>query len=164
VTSEAVVPEPKTFDKGLIFVKETDVLLSGDKWTIVVNIALDDYDSLVYVMRVALNQIRQKIKIHKNPKPYSLDTHWDEINRLDAMVQRLDTDLLGLKKLLFAGTVTKGPKPSNVRSKRGLLDLMGYGLKYLCGTADARDVKRLSAICDELHKFKAKMSMMLIIK
>jgi hypothetical protein len=59
VTSEAVVPEPKTFDKGLIFVKETDILLSGDKWTIIANIALDDYDGLVYAMRATLNQIRQ---------------------------------------------------------------------------------------------------------
>jgi len=107
VTSEAVVPEPKTFDKGLIFVKETDVLLSGDKWTIVVNTVLDDYDSLIYVMRATLNQIRQKIKIHKNPKTYSLDKHWDEINRLDAMVQGFDTDFLGLKKLLFQGPCQK---------------------------------------------------------
>jgi len=118
VTSEAVLPEPKTFDKGLIFVKETDVLLSGDKWTIAVNIALDDYDSLIYVIRATLNQIRQKIKIHKNRKPYSLDIHWDEINRLDVMVQEFDTDLLGLKKFLFTGTVSKDPKPSNVRLKK----------------------------------------------
>ena len=43
-----VVPEPQTFDKGLIFVKETDIPLSGDKWTILMKIALDDYDALVY--------------------------------------------------------------------------------------------------------------------
>jgi hypothetical protein len=154
-TSEAVVPEPKTFDKGLIFVKETDVLLSGDKWTIVVNIALDDYDSLIYVMRATLNQVRQKIKVHQNPKPYSLDIHWDEISRLDVMVQGLDTNLLSLKKLLFTESMTKNLKIG--RSKRGLINVLGYGLKYLFGTADARDVKRISATCDELHKFKVKM-------
>jgi hypothetical protein len=36
-------PEPKVFDKGLIFIKDTNILLSGDKWTIVVSITLDDY-------------------------------------------------------------------------------------------------------------------------
>ena len=36
----AIVSEPKTFDKGLIFVKDTDILLSGDKWTIVVTVAV----------------------------------------------------------------------------------------------------------------------------
>jgi phage antirepressor YoqD-like protein len=45
--SITLVPEPKTFDKGLIFVKETDILLSGDRWTIVLNIAVDDYTTLV---------------------------------------------------------------------------------------------------------------------
>jgi hypothetical protein len=34
-----MVPEPKIFYKGLIFVKDTDILLSEDKWTIAVNIA-----------------------------------------------------------------------------------------------------------------------------
>ena len=41
-------PEPKTFNKGLIFVEDTDILLSGDKWTIVINTALDEYEALIY--------------------------------------------------------------------------------------------------------------------
>ena len=50
----ATMPEPRQFDKGLIFVKETDLLLSEDKWAIAVNIALDDYESLVEVTRLML--------------------------------------------------------------------------------------------------------------
>jgi hypothetical protein len=42
-----MVPEPKNFDKGLVFLKDTNILLSEDKWTIVVNIALDDYATLI---------------------------------------------------------------------------------------------------------------------
>jgi len=34
---------------------------------------------------------------------------------------------------------------------------MGYRLKYLFGTADARDVEQLSSICDELHAFETKV-------
>jgi hypothetical protein len=49
-----LVPEPKTFDKGFIFVKDTDILLSGDRWTIVVNIAMDDYTTLVGNMKFIL--------------------------------------------------------------------------------------------------------------
>jgi hypothetical protein len=59
---------PKNFDKGLVFVKDTDILLSGDKWTTAVNIALVDYTALVDIMKVTLNQIRYKIRVHKNPK------------------------------------------------------------------------------------------------
>jgi hypothetical protein len=44
-----------------------------------------------------------------------------------------------------------------LRAKRGLLNVLQYGLKYLFGTADAKDVKRLTAVCDELHVFKTQM-------
>ena len=69
-----VVPEPQTFDKGLIFVKETNILLSGDKWTIIVNIALDDYDALVNTMRATLKQIRQRYRCRKAPE-FTLSTY-----------------------------------------------------------------------------------------
>jgi hypothetical protein len=73
-----MVPEPNTFDKGLLFIKDTDILLSGDKWTIEVNIALDDYATLVDTMKLILNHIRQKIQVQRNPKSYSFDIHWGE--------------------------------------------------------------------------------------
>jgi len=50
-----MIPEPKTFDKGLVYVKDTDILLPGDKWTVIVNIALDDYEALVKVMKDTLS-------------------------------------------------------------------------------------------------------------
>jgi hypothetical protein len=96
---ETAIPESRTFDKGLIFVKDTNILLSGDKWTIVVNIAVDDYTALVYIMRASLNQIQQKRRLYKNPKLNSFDIHWDELNRLDIMVQGLEDDLLSFRKL-----------------------------------------------------------------
>jgi hypothetical protein len=37
----AMVPKPMNFDKGLVLTKDTDILLSGDKWTIAVNTALE---------------------------------------------------------------------------------------------------------------------------
>jgi septal ring factor EnvC (AmiA/AmiB activator) len=42
--------------------------------------------------------------------------------------------------------------------RSGLIDVLWYGLKYLFGTADARDVKRLTAICDELHMFETRIT------
>jgi hypothetical protein len=35
------------YDKGLIFMKDRDILVTGDKWTLAVNIALDDYVNLI---------------------------------------------------------------------------------------------------------------------
>jgi hypothetical protein len=86
------VPEPQEFDKGLVFVKDTDVLLSGDKWAIVVNIALDDYAILTGLMKSMLDSIRQEIQARKNPKLYSFDIHWEELNRLDVIIEDLEDD------------------------------------------------------------------------
>jgi hypothetical protein len=101
----AMVPKPKNFDKGLVFVKDTDILLSGDKWTIVVNIALDDCATLINNMKSVLYTVRQKIQVHKNPKSYSFDIHWGGIDRLDRMIGELEVDLRSFQKLLFEETL-----------------------------------------------------------
>ncbi len=67
-----LVSAPQALDKGLVFVKETDILISGDKWTIVANIALDDYATLVDVMKT-MSQVHYKIQVHKNPKSLPFD-------------------------------------------------------------------------------------------
>jgi hypothetical protein len=77
VAAIVTVPEPRTFDKGLIFVKETDILLSGNKWTIVVNIALNDYANLVE-NKLILGQMHQKIQVDGSSKLHSFDVHWEE--------------------------------------------------------------------------------------
>ena len=105
--TEMAIPESRTFDKGLIFVKDTNILLSGDKWTIVVNIAVDDYTTPVYIMRASLNQIRQQIRLYKNPKLNSFDIHWGELDRLDIIVRGLEGDLLSFRKLLYEEPVTR---------------------------------------------------------
>jgi len=154
----AIVPEPKKFDKGLIFVKDTDILLSGDKWTIVVNIALDDYDTLVFVMRRILDKIQREIQMYRNRKSYSLDLYWDEIGRLNRTLDGISGDLECFQKLLFERAPVWTPSASDAtRVKRGLIDILGYGMKYLFGTVDARDVKRLAKVCDELHAFQTRV-------
>jgi hypothetical protein len=134
-----------------VFVKDTDILLSGDKWTIVVNIALDDYTALVPNMKFILGQVRHKLQMHKNPSSYSFDIHWEEVNRLEIMVMELDNDLQDFWKLLFEETLGQG---AGMRARRGLINVLGYGMKYLFGTADARDVTRLTTVYDKLHDFK----------
>jgi hypothetical protein len=88
-----MVPERKVFDKGLIFVKDTDILLSGDNWATVVNVAVDDYSTLVDTTKSVLGHIRQKIQVQKIPKSYSFDIHWGEVNRLDMMTRELEVGL-----------------------------------------------------------------------
>ena len=78
--------------------------------------------------------------------------------KLEAMIRELEVDIEGFQKLLLEETPTRRIDTSSARAKRGLIDVLGYGLKYLFGTADARDVKRLTAICDELHMFETRIT------
>jgi hypothetical protein len=98
----AMVPEPKNFDRWLVSVKDTDILLSGDKWTIVVNIALDDYDTRIENLKTVLYALRQKIQVHKNPRIFSFDIYWGEIDRLDGMVWKTGTGLKTFPEIIIS--------------------------------------------------------------
>jgi len=73
------------------------------------------------------------------------------------MTRELEDDLSSFRKLLFEEVSVRKPSSTSARSKRGLIDVLGYGMKYLFGTADARDVKHLAAVCDDLNAFESKM-------
>ena len=62
------------------------------------------------------------------------------------MVKELGNDLQGFRRSLFEGDSVRGSGSTRTRSKRGLLNVLGYGMKYLFGTADARDVQRLTNV------------------
>ena len=111
-------PEPKEFDKGLIFVKDTDVLLSGDQWTTVVNIALDDYTNVVDLLKSMLQSIRNRIQDYKNPKFYSFDIQWDELARLDLTVKDLERESQSFQKLLYEETLIRILDIISARNKR----------------------------------------------
>jgi len=51
-------------------------------------------------------------------KAYSFDIHWEEINRLDKLVERLDIDLRSFQKLLFEGILMRNPSTTSTRGKR----------------------------------------------
>jgi hypothetical protein len=136
--------------------KDRDILLTGDKWTLAVNIALDDYVNLIQGMRFILVQTQRNIDSHKTTSN-TLDIHWEEIRRLHKITDELESDLSSVSNLLSKEIpITKG-KTNMQRNKRGLINFFGYGLKYLFGTADARDVKRLNAVCDNLQSFQTKV-------
>jgi hypothetical protein len=128
--------DPGPYNKGLIFLKDRDILLTGDKWTIAVNIALDDYLSLTKGMRFALAQIQRNIEAYRNPNRKDFDINWEEIKHLEQLVQGLEVHLESISKLLFEEIPSKDPVTNRIRNKTGLINLIGYGLKYLFGTAD----------------------------
>ena len=73
------------------------------------------------------------------------------------MTWELEVDLSSFRKLLFEEASVRNPCSNSVRSKRGLIDILVYGMKYLFETAAVRDVKHLAAVCDDFHAFESKM-------
>ena len=96
------------------------------------NTALDDYAILIENIKLVLTTVRQKIQVDTNRRLYSFDIHWEEISRLDGMIRKLEMDLMGFRRLLFEeikDTLVRNPRDGDVRDKRGLINVLGYGLK-----------------------------------
>jgi hypothetical protein len=124
---------------------------------VAVNIALDDYVNLIESMRFILAQIQRNIELHQSPSSKVLDIRWEEIKRLYKVTDELEIDVRSVSKLLSEEIPIRNGKGNLRRIRRGLINVFGYGLKYLFGTADAKDVRRLNAVCDNLQSFQQKV-------
>jgi hypothetical protein len=47
-----------------------------------------------------LARIRINIEIQRNPVKNTFDIHWNEVDRLNTLTDKLETDLLSVSKLL----------------------------------------------------------------
>jgi hypothetical protein len=63
-------------------------------------------------------------------------------------------DLQSFRKL-FSESLGRG---AGMRARRELINVLGYGMKYLFGIADARDVTRLNTVCDMLAELKSQVT------
>jgi hypothetical protein len=62
-----------------------------------------------------------------------------------------------VSKLLSGGVPIRDGKGDTRRTRRGIINVFEYGLKYLFWTADAKDVKRLNDVRDNLQSFQRKV-------
>jgi hypothetical protein len=105
--------------------KDRNILLTGDKWTLAVNIELDDYINPIKGMKFALAQTQRNIETQRDPNTRNLDIHWEEIKRIERLTRELETDLESVSKLLFEVIPTNQPMKGVQRNKRGLINLVG---------------------------------------
>jgi hypothetical protein len=126
--------------------RDRDILLTGDKWTVPVNIALDDYVNLIECMRFILAQIQRNIELYQSPSNEVLDIRWEEIKRLYKVTDELEVDVTSVSTLLSEEIPTRNGKGNLRRIRRGLINVFG--------TADAKDVRHLNAVCDNLQYFQ----------
>ena len=86
-------------NKGLIFLYQQDLIVTGNFWNVVVNLDLNWYRSQLEVIDLILHHIDtyQKGSRTQNTSPY---INWQEINYLHAVWDQLNLELMDLEKLL----------------------------------------------------------------
>ena len=141
----------ENLDRGLVFLKERDVLLTGDRWTVVVEIGIEDYVYLVKGMTTACNNLQQDIEKwvsinHTNKSIFSI-----EIHRIQGWITEINIQVQSFVALLRKSINTA----ENVRDRqrRGLINAGGYVLKYLFATLDHKDMDRTSKFIDNMKYF-----------
>lgn len=122
-------------NKGLIFIKEKDIILTTETWTIAVTVGTEDYDNILKQVEALFEYLETQsntTELHSLIPTY-------EISRLRAKLQTTRQQVSNLKLLL----------PSQ-RPKRGLVDGIGSALKFLFGTLDDDDYQTLNSKLEQL--------------
>jgi hypothetical protein len=92
-------------------------MLTGDKWTKVINIALDDYLSLIKSTKFALTQIRRNIKMYRSSDKSDFDIRWEEISQIERLKNEIEVDLESVSKLLSEEVPVRHPVNNPNRPK-----------------------------------------------
>jgi hypothetical protein len=123
----AADPLVKPLNHSVLLLKEADIILSNDAWTIAVDIDLEIYHDTVAAIRSDLFAKREL-----NPTT--------ELRHVETLLQRLEKKLTDFHKIL-----------RRKDRKRGLVNLAGNVMKMLIGMEMIADVNRLHETLEELR-------------
>lgn len=127
--------KPCNLNKGLVFLKERDIILSTDVWTIVVSVNTEDYDQVIYDVESIFEYLESE---DKNVEIKDLVPHY-EISQLRTSLQITKQEIDNLKLLL-----------PTTRARRGVINGIGSVLKFLFGTMDDDDLQTLNSKINNL--------------
>lgn len=124
--------------------KEEDILLTGDKWTIVLTLSVAECEGMIAELYVKLSDIEDRLIPALNELSSSFPTavHGSEVIALRAVLDSFAAQLKTFRRLL----------PTERRQKRGLINVGGTILKTLFGTMDSDDLERINSAVTELEK------------
>ncbi|CAB3360762.1 Hypothetical predicted protein [Cloeon dipterum] len=133
------------FNRGLFFAKKGEILASAETWTIQIPVNLKTYIDAVDDFKENLDDFSKIEFFHEKCPIYqtkdSKVTQWadNQYNFLKSGSQRLINMIEDVS--LSMDNFSK----NNTRiQKRGVLDFIGYGLRFLFGTAMDEDVQSLA--------------------
>jgi hypothetical protein len=132
---------------GPILVEEQGFLLTGMKWMLVTELDLEPYFDIMDRLQEQQNTLELQSKELTNLN--ISDTFLDISTVIHQGVSFLKTDMSLTRQSLTdieQSLVPTRPRGKNraVRTKRGLINVVGMGLKALFGTADSDDIKTIN--------------------
>jgi outer membrane murein-binding lipoprotein Lpp len=119
-------------NSSVIYIKQTDVVLTSDEWKAIINFDLAPYEDATGILRTDLTEVEQMTK---------QSTPIGEVQRVRTALDSLDSQLENLKRFM--------PKADR---RRGLINAAGSLLQVLFGTATEADMNNLHSTVDMLNR------------
>lgn len=137
----------KAIDKGLVFTKEEEILITGDSWVLSTDISLHAFYNTIAEFDNLLDEaMKQDHEVGKGMDS-RMATYVNEIVSKELNIIQND---LGKTKTKLNNLVKTIAPFEQHREKRGLLDIGGVALKFLFGTADSDDLIEINKKIDSL--------------
>jgi len=126
-------------NKGLFFLYQRDLIVTGNFWNIVVNLDLKWCRTQLDLICIVLRQVQT---FQGNPRTLKVDRYvtQQEISYLYAVWEQLNSELADVEKLL-----------PMTRRKRGLLNFGGEVLHFLFGTATSAEMQVLHQAIENIN-------------
>jgi len=118
--------------QNTIFIKQSDIILTNDTWTVIVNLDFSTYEQTIAKLRDGLFYI-QKFKTPLTP------VH--ELNHMEYVLQKLEEEINAFREML-----------PRVDKRRAVLSAVGSMLKCFFGTATLLDVEELHKTIGKMHR------------
>jgi hypothetical protein len=127
-------------NKGLIFLYQRDLIVTGNFWNIVVNLDLKWYCTQLELINLILRQVET---FQENLRALKVGRYVSkmEISYLYAVWEQLNSELADVEKLL-----------PMTRRKRGLLNFSGDVLNFLFGTATSTEMQVLHQAVENIKE------------
>jgi hypothetical protein len=155
----AEVGDTPEFDKGLIFLRERELLVTGNYWNLVINFVVRWYQNTLQMIEQVFKQLEwsRTYRVQRNNF-----INWEEVDQAHAAVNKVNQELSTLSKLLPT------PRDAGVghRRKKELINLGGEALKFLFGVATTQQLQDLHITveniknreCDVIHAIQKQIT------
>jgi prophage DNA circulation protein len=139
----AKVGNTPDLDKGLVFLRERELLVTGNYWNLVINFDVQWYQTALQFNEQVFKQLEWSRSHRIQPNKFM---DWEEVEQARAAVNQVDQELSPLSKLLSV------PKDADLihRKKRGLINIGGEALKFLFGIATTQQLQEIHVTVESI--------------